>query len=212
MAFVQPDDIVWGTGCIDYNGINKLPKKVYAVRGPLTRNELLKRGVSTPKVYGDPALLFPEIYNPIKNIKYEYGIIPHYIDFTDLDSLSILKHLESQGVKIINITAGIFHFIDELIQCKNILSSSLHGLITADAYGIPNIRLKLSDKLIGGNFKFSDYSLSVDKPQILIEFENLTPSISELKNLEYSCDIKWDKNKLLKSGPWNDPECKFFNE
>jgi hypothetical protein len=43
MLFTQPDDIVWGTGCIDYGQIGKIPKKIYAVRGPLTRNELLKK-------------------------------------------------------------------------------------------------------------------------------------------------------------------------
>lgn len=204
MVFAQPNDIVWGTGCINYNEIDNLPKKIYAVRGPLTRNELLKKGISTPKVYGDPALLFPEIYNPVKIIKYKYGLIPHYIDFTDPNSLLIIKQLQSQGVKIINITAGIFHFIDELVQCKNILSSSLHGLIAADAYNIPNIRVKLSNKILGGDFKFDDYHLSVDKPTGVNE-------VYDFKNLKYSCNIKWDKNKLLESGPWNDPECKFFN-
>ena len=205
MAFTQPNDIVWGTGCIDYNEIGKPPKKVYAVRGPLTRNELIKKEISTPEIYGDPALLFPEIYNPSKNIKYKYGVIPHYIDFTDPNSLTIIKHLQSQGVKIINITAGIFHFIDELVQCENILSSSLHGLIAADAYNIPNIRIKLSNKLVGGDFKFNDYALSVNKIPTIGD-------INDYPNLKYSNNIQWDKNKLLESGPWNDPKCKFFYE
>ena len=203
MLFTQPNDIVWGTGCIDYGQIGKIPKEIYAVRGPLTRDELLKRNIKCPEVYGDPALLFPEIYNPEKTIKYEYGLIPHYIDYTDENSLKIIKNLSSQGVKIINITAGMFHFIDELIQCKNIMSSSLHGLIVADAYNIPNIRVKLSNKLIGGDFKFKDYSLSVNKPFTIGDINNFS-------NLEYFCNINWNKEALLNAGPWNDPECKFF--
>ncbi|MDB4272223.1 polysaccharide pyruvyl transferase family protein [bacterium] len=203
MLFTQPDDIVWGTGCIDYGQIGKIPKKIYAVRGPLTQNELSKQGIECPEVYGDPALLFPEIYNPEKTIKYEYGLIPHYIDYTDENSLKIIHNLSSQGVKIINITSGIFHFIDELIQCKNIMSSSLHGLIAADAYNIPNIRVKLSDKLVGGDFKFKDYSLSVNKPFNIGDINNFT-------NLEYFCNISWDKEALLNAGPWNDFKCKFF--
>jgi pyruvyltransferase len=204
MIFTQPNDIIWGTGCIGYGQIKHPPKKIYAVRGPLTRKELIKKGIECPEIYGDPALLFPEIYNPSRRIKYTYGLIPHYIDFTDPTSLSIIKDLESKGVKIINITSGVFHFIDELLQCKNILSSSLHGLIMSDAYNIPNARIKLSNKLVGGDFKFDDYHLSVNKPIGINEIHNF-------KNLKYSCNIKWDKDKLLEAGPWNDPECKFFS-
>jgi hypothetical protein len=205
MLFTKPNDIVWGTGCISPGEIGSNPLKVYSVRGPLTRNELISRGIETPEIYGDPALLFPEIYNPKPNPKYKYGLIPHYIDFTDPKSLEIIIHLESQGVKIINITAGIFNFIDELLQCSNILSSSLHGLIAADAYNIPNIRIKLSNKLIGGDFKFNDYALSVNKIPTIGD-------INDYPNLKYSNNIQWDKNKLLESGPWNDPKCKFFYE
>tara|TARA_B110000285_G_scaffold140891_1_gene157636 strand:- start:217 stop:834 length:618 start_codon:yes stop_codon:yes gene_type:complete len=205
MVFTQPNDIVWGTGCISPEEIGLPPLKVYSVRGPLTRKELINKGIKTPKIYGDPALLFPEIYNPKPNPKYKYGLIPHYIDFTDLKSLEVITRLESQGVKIINITAGVFNFIDELLQCSNILSSSLHGLIASDAYNIPNTRVKLSDKLAGGDFKFNDYSLSMGKTSTIGD-------INDYLHLDYSYNTQWDKNKILESGPWNDPKCKFFYE
>jgi hypothetical protein len=38
-----------------------------------------------------------------------------------------------------------------------VLSSSLHGLIAADALGVPNAWIGLSDALRGGDFKFRDY-------------------------------------------------------
>jgi pyruvyltransferase len=38
-----------------------------------------------------------------------------------------------------------------------ILSSSLHGLILADAYEIPNKRLVIGNRLLGSDFKFMDY-------------------------------------------------------
>ena len=33
----------------------------------------------------------------------------------------------------------------------------MHGLIVADALGIPNIRMILSDKITGGDYKYDDY-------------------------------------------------------
>lgn len=59
------ESIVWGAGVID-NAEELLahPKKVLAVRGPLSRQYLLERGIECPAVYGDPALLVPKVYNP----------------------------------------------------------------------------------------------------------------------------------------------------
>ena len=37
------------------------------------------------------------------------------------------------------------------------MSSAMHGLIAADAMGIPNVRLVLSDRILGGDYKFTDY-------------------------------------------------------
>jgi FkbM family methyltransferase len=85
MKYVRPDDYVWGTGCIDTVNIGDKPKKIYSVRGPLTRDILLKRGWDVPEVYGDPAILFPRVYNPTIEKKYKIGLIPHCVDFFSLD-------------------------------------------------------------------------------------------------------------------------------
>lgn len=204
MNYTQPNDLVWGAGCIQPGSIGHTPKKVYAVRGPLTKNELRLRGIKCPEIYGDPALLFPYIYNPTIEKKYKVGIIPHYIEFEDEKDVAILKNLENQGIKIIDICAGVKEFINELLECEIVLSSSLHGLIAADAYKIPNARIVVSNKLIGGHFKFIDYCTSVGR-QIDYGYQlTADTSVEDLSQLKYNNSITFNAKALLESSPWKD--------
>jgi pyruvyltransferase len=151
--------IIWGTGAILPSVIIAAkPKAMLAVRGPLTRQVLELQGLHCPSVYGDPALLLPRFFVPTETSggNRQVGIVAHYVD---KDSV-ILKHLEHKGAKLIDVFAGIEQYVREICSCKCVLSSSLHGLICADAYGIPSRWIRLSDKIIGDGFKFRDYYLS----------------------------------------------------
>ena len=202
MHFTKKDSIVWGTGCIDKGAIGDIPNKVYAVRGPLTRDELLKRGIECPEVYGDPALLYPMIYNPKIEKKYKWGIIPHYIEFESDKDIEVIKNLEQLGFKIIDISSGEEEFINQVLEVENVISSSLHGLIIADAYGIPNARVNISNKLIGGDFKFKDYCMSVGR-EIDLGFQLYKDTtLDEIEKLHFNVEIDFNSNKLLESSPW----------
>jgi len=210
MKFVKPDDYVWGTGCIDTVNIGDKPKKVYSVRGPLTREILLNRGWDVPEVYGDPALLFPRIYNPTIEKKYKIGLIPHCVDFFSLDGLKAINHIEDMGIKIINITAGVYEFIDQLKECDLILSSSLHGLIAADAYGIPNHRVKLSSLIHGGDFKYLDHYASVKRDHYTpLQLTDSTTQ-EEIDSLKFEVGDISEIDKILENAPWTDPECTYI--
>ena len=212
MKYVRPDDYVWGTGCIDEYHVGNKPKKVYSVRGPLTRDVLLKRGWDVPEVYGDPALLFPQIYNPTIEKKYKIGLIPHCVDFFSLDGLKAINHMEDMGIKIINVTSGIYEFINQLKECELIISSSLHGLIAADAYGIPNYRVKISKLVHGGDFKYLDHYASVKR----VHHEPLqltdTTTLEEVNSLKFETGDISLVDELLKETPWNDPDCIYIQK
>ena len=150
---------VWGSGFIRENAtILGRPRAVHAVRGPLSRAGLLAQGIECPEVYGDPALLLPRFYNPQIQKRYQVGIVPHYID---KGHPWLEQHRRDPQVLVLDIESGIQEFLRAVKSCEVILSSSLHGLICADAYGVPNAWIQLSDDLIGGDFKFRDYRLSI---------------------------------------------------
>jgi len=159
--------VVWGAGVIsDDLELPYKPIRVYAVRGPLTRKYLLKRGIACPEVYGDPALLLSLYYRPKIEKKHRMGIVLHYKDQTDENKKRILEAFPD--VCFIDI-AHYDHwlgFVDKLLSCNVILSSSLHGLIMAESYGIPNVWVKLSDNVMGGEFKFHDFFLSINRDRL----------------------------------------------
>lgn len=148
--YSHADSLVWGTGCIDEGVIGEAPKKIYAVRGPLTRKSLMDKGIECPEVYGDPALLYPIFYNPEIYKTHKYGFVPHYIDYAKPENRAVIASLSQMGIKIINVCSGQDRFVNDLLSVEHVLSSSLHGLILADAYGIPNAKVNLSNDLIGG--------------------------------------------------------------
>jgi pyruvyltransferase len=207
MLFTKPHSIVWGTGCIEPNSIGQVPGKIYAVRGPLTRQQLIKKDIFCPEVYGDPALLYPQIYNPKIKKRYEYGIIPHYIEYFTPHHNEIVKRIEDLGIKIIDICSGNREFINQLLEVEKVVSSSLHGLIVADAYNIPNSKVNISNRLFGGQFKFNDYYLSTERsidPGLQLTKET---SLNEIQKLKFNTKIKIDLEKLLAHSPWKDPFC-----
>lgn len=151
---------VWGCGVISRNQTAKKGARFHAVRGPLTRESLIRTGHQCPEIYGDPALLLPKYYQPTVEKEYEIGIIPHYVDYKKTKS-----QVTDGSVNVIDLThKNIEEVTDEIFKCKRIVSSSLHGVIVAQAYGIPAIWIILSNKLSGDGVKFADYFLSVGIP------------------------------------------------
>lgn len=155
LHFARDGDVVWGSGvngkiAADRHGFSRLD--VRAVRGPLTREFLLRRGIPCPEVYGDPALLLPRLFPELERHRRgrrELVVVPHLHDGAALGRARLdRRHLLSPS-------AGWRTFVRRILASRLVLSASLHGVIVAEAFGIPARVLRLSER--EPLFKYEDY-------------------------------------------------------
>lgn len=148
-----------------------------SVRGPLTRADVIRCGGECPEIYGDPALMLPLFCIPSEK-KHKIGIVPHYKDYK-----KILKNY-GKNYKVINVVnKNPLKVAEEITSCEKIISSSLHGIICAHAYGIPAAHVSFS-KLHGDGSKFKDYYASVDTPHDISTIDSPKYTIGKLPDLE----------------------------
>lgn len=199
--------IVWGSGSFGSERASALPAEATytAVRGPLTRSRLGDLGIDCPAVYGDPALLAPVYYAPDVPQTHRLGIIIRHSEHRWRE-LSL-----ADDVKLIDLsTSDVDGTIREILSCQEILSSSLHGLIIADAYGIPNAWLG-ADRSIGGSrpnggeYKYHDYFASVEKLRrpVVPEFRDGMSAAGVEDQVEFDDrPIRWAPEPLLDACPF----------
>jgi len=143
-------------GCGLINDVNKqFPNaKILALRGKLTRDRL---GAPEDTVLGDPGLLIDKFRIRRQARRYVIGLVPHFKDKND-ERLQIIYQRFPKDVLIIDVQRKPKDVIMDIDKCHFILSSSLHGIVTADSLGIPNAWMLLSEKASGSGFKFYDYA------------------------------------------------------
>ena len=92
-------------------------------------------------------------------------------------------------------------FIDSICSCEAIISSSLHGIIIADAYETPNVWISLDENHPDDNFKFKDYYLSVNKDiSQPLNFDTITPQQIQI-HIQHWQKPDIDLDKLLSVCP-----------
>ena len=183
LGFGAFDATVWGSGILNTNVIKRLKRHrfllhrkldIRAVRGPLTREVLLAAGYQCPEMYGDPAVLMPLIYNTEHITKlHDISVILHYrTNLQEMNHSNTLHNkytinIDPYLIKENNInfidpkTCDYNFFINEILSSKLIISSSLHGIILSEAYGIPAIFLNrgMNDQ----QTKFKDWYFSTNR-------------------------------------------------
>lgn len=205
LAHADKKCIVWGSGLIEKT--SKVPKATFlAVRGPITRNLLLKQGHDIPEIYGDPAILLPKYYSPISKKKHKIGIIPHNIDYEMVNNW----YGKEKDINVINLaTNSVENVIEEIYSCDTVISSSLHGIIVAHAYNIPAVWVKFSNNLFGDGIKFYDYFESVGLNNIeyeqhfnKLEYPELLKITKSKKTLVSNIKIQEIQNNLMNVCPF----------
>ena len=154
IAWGNTQSLIWGSGFMREEE-NFRGGRIFAVRGKYTNDKLKRMGYAGTQVLGDPALLLPLCFNPIVNPQSLIGVIPHWSE------IEYFVDKYSSKYKVIDLrTKDVEGKIREILSCKYILSTSLHGIIISHAYGIPALWIK-HNSLHGDDFKFKDYFSSV---------------------------------------------------
>lgn len=207
LYFARENDVVWASG---YNG-KYLRKSDYAfaqldvraVRGPMTRAFLKDTfEIECPEIYGDPALLMPYLFPEFQRAESpsrDYIVIPHYSE-RKLFSKDSDEH-------IVHPTDPWDYVVRQILDSQFVISSSLHGIIVAEAYGIPARLLRVTEK--EPIIKYQDYYFGTNRP----DFQFAT-SIEEALRMGGEPPFECDLQKLYETFPfefWPNSECKKLN-
>jgi pyruvyltransferase len=196
LYFANNNDVIWGSGT---NG--KVPEKnkynftnldVRAVRGPLTRQFLVSNwDIDCPEIYGDPALLVPYFFPEFKRKKkpkYDYIVIPHYAE----NSL----FPKNDTHEIVYPTEPLFTIFEKIINSSFVISSSLHGIIVAESFGIPARYLRVTEK--EPLLKYQDYYIGTNRPHF-----KFATSVEEALLMGGEPPFECDLEKLYNAFPFD---------
>jgi hypothetical protein len=161
---VNGDVVVWGTGSsrfrnpfaplderVPVSALEGTRLKITATRGPVSRAILGAENAVGAAVFGDPVWLLPKFYPAPVTKKWKLGVIIHLADLQDrafeVNPKPNHHRYEvpaefSGAVRLINTLtpvtlAGMRAKLDEILSCERIVSTSLHGMVFAESYGIP---------------------------------------------------------------------------
>jgi pyruvyltransferase len=163
LHFARDGDVVWGSG---RNG--RMPDRMHRfrhldvrmTRGPLTRDFLMQRGIDVPAtVYGDPGLLLPYLFPHVaamtREARHDVTFVPHMHDCVPLEH----AHLT------IDPRRPFWEVVERIARSRLVVSSSLHGIIIAEALGLPARCVRSREQ---GDFKYRDYYLGTGRGEYTV--------------------------------------------
>lgn len=208
---------IWGTGFMyeekkheHHFCSNKMV--FHAVRGKLSKErvERLMGSKLGDIPLSDGGILTSELFEKPVEKRYEIGIVPHFKEQKEPIFWEINEKIK--GSHIIDLKGNPMEVYKEIGACEYVMSSSLHGLIIADSFGIPNLHICATDKLMGDGFKFRDYYSGYGLSDNSVNVYDHIPTANEIID-KYDIDINVvaEKKKqmrncfpLIQRGVWNE--------
>lgn len=197
---------IWSTGFIRYPKEDEIAlrsnMRIKCVRGELTRERLSKilgRPLDIPT--GDGGLLASELELGKNEKRYSLGVIPHFKERKEPAFAALAERYEHSV--LIDLTEEPKAVLKKIAQCETVLSSSLHGLIVADSFRVPNRRLVLTDALLGDGYKFDDYysAYGIQDAPVINLLKDEPPSVNQIIDGYAITDeaVKLKKKRLAES-------------
>lgn len=157
---------VWGSGLLFSLGggarktLIRRPSFL-ALRGSRTYAALRACGLIGARAdiaLGDPGVFMPEVLAVAADGRWRRGLVLHAISWETGDAPRFAR--EHPDIRLIDPRRPPHEVVRDIAGCREVFSSSLHGLVAADALGIPNrwVSLETPDADATVNrFKFDDY-------------------------------------------------------
>jgi pyruvyltransferase len=183
LHFARDGDTVWGSGINGKQPLSELcfwRLDVRAVRGPLTAVLLRERGVYVEgDVYGDPGILTARYWPRMPSGRGGPVYVPHMREQVDREV--------RRRARVVSPLQSLEGFIDGISEASIVYSTSLHGIIIAESYGIPAVLIR--NRSGETRFKYDDYYQGTGRFDMPV-FDSLedvgayTPAVPDLRALQ----------------------------
>lgn len=189
-AKATADSVIMGSGLIEpvVRGSLTSPAEIFAVRGELTAEAFGQRAshLGDPLLFID--LVLPKVSSPKED---RVGIVPHE------SMVGICRKLlrGREDCVLIDPRCEPLAVVRSIASCARIASQSLHGLIVADAYGIPNVWIAPSPGMVGATFKFLDYFTTLARPKVPVSLMDFVADPDAF--IFDSGRYRWDRHAYL---------------
>jgi pyruvyltransferase len=191
LHFARPGDTVWGSGVNGKIPLGELLDAgrldVRATRGPYSAAILARHGHAVPAVHGDPALLLPELFPEVAEwaTRKRRGttIVPNMHDHAAL----------AADERTVDPQADLWSVVRAIAESEFVVGSSLHGVIVAEALGIPARAVRSSAESV---FKYDDYFAGTGRWDV-----ELASDVADAERLGGAGVPEWDAAALRRSFP-----------
>ncbi|MBO0982880.1 polysaccharide pyruvyl transferase family protein [Rathayibacter sp. SD072] len=193
-------DIVWGTGvngkvAVSTHRFHRLDLR--AVRGPRSRTWLQEnKGLEAPAVYGDPALLLPQLFPRLRAAattkRHRLAVVPN---LNEIDRFR--AHPD-----FVDPQRPLWQVLERIASSEVVVGSSLHAIVVGEALGIP---VGLISSREEPPFKYQDYFEGTGRTEreyaMFEDFDGALAHASSIRTDSYSPLASWDARPLLEAFP-----------